>query len=49
MKKSPMKRYSILLVVFIFLLLTGCERADEARTDQSDPRRVIGGNLVHGG
>jgi len=42
MKKSPMKRYSILLVVFIFLLLTGCERADEARTEFCETLSGVG-------
>jgi hypothetical protein len=33
MKKSPLKRHSLLLMVFVVLLLTGCERLGDARTE----------------
>ena len=42
MKKCPLKRYSLLLMVIVVLLLTGCERLGDARTEFCEALSGVG-------
>ena len=42
MKKVMLKHYSFLLIVFIVLLLTGCERVSDARAEFCDTLQDVG-------
>ena len=42
MKQNRLKRYSLLLIIFVVLLLVGCQRVSDARTEFCDTLHDVG-------